>query len=961
MLPAWPSSAQDRVVVRVGDHRGFGRVVLVWQAPPDYRLDEAGDQVRLRFGGEIIFDLSAADRLPRNVLELVAEPDGMRIGYRAGARPRVSRRGPSIVVDLLDPVPAAGPAIAPPAVAQPSPAAEVPAAAPPATAAPSRPRVSQAASSQAGRPEPPTPASPPSPTGTAAAAAPPQQGATAEAPPAERAVAAPPAILPRAAALVVRPVAQPGRDRAILLPYPATTGAAILRRGSQVLVLFDSPEPLDLTALRNDPVFAGLEADGFPDATLLRLPLAPPGILRARREAAGWVVQATRPAELEGAAAAADRAMALEAEGGAASRLIIRAAQPGRVVPLTDPQGGLPLLFGTVREAGQHVPVARRLPELDLLPTLLGVALLARADQVTMRAGSDRFLVSAEGGRLALDLAAARPAPSEAMTRSFDLLRQAPAQLLERLRAQQASIASAPPLTRLPLRRAAGETLLALGLPQEAQSLLGLAPGEDPQAATDPHLAALTAMAALLSGRLPQAMALRSVTLPDTDELTFWRSALAAALGDARAAAPGLAATMPLLFDYPEGLRNRLLPMVALALAEAENPAALHRLLERAGPSPDLALPRAIIAESEGRVDAALAEYDQLAEGRDRRSRARGLRRAIELRLATGRLDAGQAARALGATLFAWRDDAEEAGLRIRIAALRQAAGDARGALALLRETEALFPDRAAALRPAIAGAFLAALGEEAPLAAVALFDAYPQLLPADEQGEAALLLLAERLTALDLADRAAALLGQAAARTNGTARATLGLRQARLHFANGDTVASQAALDASAVAAIPDALQRERSILAAQVQARLGKREDAIAALKNLGGAGAEALKQLLVELQDWPAAASAFAGQLRESLPAAPTLLNESQGRLLLRQATMLVLAGDEAGLMALRGDYLTRLPSGPLAEAFTLLTADQLRGLADLPRLQRELDLFRSMPSRLEALRAGGSVTR
>ncbi|MFC7693055.1 hypothetical protein ACFQY5_29320 [Paeniroseomonas aquatica] len=207
-------------------------------------------------------------------------------------------------------------------------------------------------------------------------------------------------------------------------------------------------------------------------------------------------------------------------------------------------------------------------------------------------------------------------------------------------------------MTRLPLRRAAGETLLALGLPQEAQSLLGLAPGEDPQAATDPHLAALTAMAALLSGRLPQAMALRSVTLPDTDELTFWRSALAAALGDARAAAPGLAATMPLLFDYPEGLRNRLLPMVALALAEAENPAALHRLLERAGPSPDLALPRAIIAESEGRVDAALAEYDQLAEGRDRRSRARGLRRAIELRLATGRLDAGQAARALGATLL---------------------------------------------------------------------------------------------------------------------------------------------------------------------------------------------------------------------------------------------------------------------------------------------------------------------
>jgi antirestriction protein ArdC len=73
------------------------------------------------------------------------------------------------------------------------------------------------------------------------------------------------------------------------------------------------------------------------------------------------------------------------------------------------------------------------------------------------------------------------------------------------------------------------------------------------------------------------------------------------------------------------------------------------------------------------------------------------------------------------------------------------------------------------------------------------------------------------------------------------------------------------------------------------------------------------------------------------------------------------MLVLAGDEPALTALRKDYVPRIEDGPLIEAFTVLTADQLRGLADLPRLQRELQLFRDMPPRLEALRAGGSVTR
>jgi hypothetical protein len=50
-----------------------------------------------------------------------------------------------------------------------------------------------------------------------------------------------------------------------------------------------------------------------------------------------------------------------------------------------------------------------------------------------------------------------------------------------------------------------------------------------------------------------------------------------------------------------------------------------------------------------------------------------------------------------------------------------------------------------------------------------------------------------------------------------------------------------------------------------------------------------------------------------------------------------------------------------NGPLAELFAVLTTDPLRGLADLPRLQRDLGLIRALPSRLEALRTGGVVTR
>jgi len=64
---------------------------------------------------------------------------------------------------------------------------------------------------------------------------------------------------------------------------------------------------------------------------------------------------------------------------------------------------------------------------------------------------------------------------------------------------------------------------------------------------------------------------------------------------------------------------------------------------------------------------------------------------------------------------------------------------------------------------------------------------------------------------------------------------------------------------------------------------------------------------------------------------------------------------------GLRSLAEAEASRLPAGPLAGAFAALTADPLRGLDDLPRLQRELRIFRELPGRLEALRAASLVTR
>jgi hypothetical protein len=73
------------------------------------------------------------------------------------------------------------------------------------------------------------------------------------------------------------------------------------------------------------------------------------------------------------------------------------------------------------------------------------------------------------------------------------------------------------------------------------------------------------------------------------------------------------------------------------------------------------------------------------------------------------------------------------------------------------------------------------------------------------------------------------------------------------------------------------------------------------------------------------------------------------------LLRLATSAARAGDEAGLAALRQRETARMGTGPLAEMFRLLTADQVRSLADLRRSGQEALLARDLPTQLKAIQA------
>jgi hypothetical protein len=253
------------------------------------------------------------------------------------------------------------------------------------------------------------------------------------------------------------PVRLLAEGRAISLDLGAETAAAVFRLGDWVIAVFDRPEALDLSQLQGSAIFRSMEARQTGDATILQMRLAAPGTLRPRREGNAWVMEAFRDAV---DANRALTAIAPELDQGPPVRLVLRAARPGRSVNVLDPETGSPLLVGTLREAGQAVAIGRRQPEFQLLPAMLGVAVLPKGDNIQLRALNDRFILQASGMdslRLGADAGREPLAEAATLSRIMDLPSANASTLLERLRTASANITEAGPLGRSEARRHAAE------------------------------------------------------------------------------------------------------------------------------------------------------------------------------------------------------------------------------------------------------------------------------------------------------------------------------------------------------------------------------------------------------------------------------------------------------------------------------------------------------------------------
>ncbi len=995
VLPRLAGAAEGPAVAsRSGSHPGYGRVVVETASAAGYSVARDGARVVLSVEtGELI----APPLAPQNVVAITGGVGRLELVLAPGADFRSMKLGNRIVLDVLDPTApqprsppmrtaqAISPRADPPVDARPAPPPKASAsgagqsaasAAAPSPSAPVRPppsngRPTQAAARATAAPGPvaSVPASlEPAGADRTAADAPASHGLTSQVPAApawpevtglpltrpavERqpdgvaAVATPAAAVP-ASPIAAEPSASPVAllaetgepQEGVLLPMAPDTGAAAFRRGDRLLVVFDERRPIDLAALVADPGFATATIQLLPEATLLSLPAG--DVLSLTREAAGWRVRL---------AVAPLGAITPSLRDGA---LVLPVGQPGRVVSVPDPISGGNLLVGTLRGGGELPPAAMRTarvsPFAEMPLSLRGVVVVPRSDRLVLRASGDSFILGGQG----LDLGAAggvadMPALLKAatLTRRFELPDRDPATLLRLLRERTESAAAAPARARTQARLQAAEAMVALGMGVEAASLLRVAAAEDAAGAQGADVQALAAVAALLAGRVGDSAALDDPAQDGSDEITLWRAVRLMRLQpdeavSAAAAAPMFAATMPLIASYPSPLRDRLLPLAAEAMALGGEQAAARALASERADDPSLVFTRALLAEA-GTPAAALAAYDSLATGRDRLMRVRAARRAIELRLAGHQIDAGEAARRMGALIYAWRGDQREIALRRRVAQLMEEAGKPREAMALLRETEAMAPDQLAALRAARAGVLARLAASATSVGALEFVAAAEENLDVAPQGphESAFAeTLAERLVSAEIPRRAVPLLERLMRGADGGAKAEFGARLAMVRLSDTDAEGAIAALDESDEPELGGALALRRARIGAQALAVLGRPAEAAARLAAFDDVESIRARARFAEAaQDWPGAMAALEG-LVAALPGDGPL-EGSQAELVLEAAA--AAANDHNEAMLARLAPLAPRLDAARADLFRLLIEAPVGAVADLDRSEKELNL-------------------
>ncbi|MBX2831424.1 MAG: hypothetical protein KTR23_09635 [Rhodospirillales bacterium] len=983
-----PAQQLATLDVRVGRHPTFYRLVFDWPNRTDYAIEgEQGSQT-IAFEAPARIDAAGISRrLPEGVRIRQGEtrPLDVVIETTPARSLRHFRSGNKVVVDIMG--------------AQRAPATSSAGTRP--TTTPDRQTSSNGVSAPATPSAPPAPAAVPSPdTQQADNANGGQETANANLDPnspeamAQDAAEASSAATENGDAATAEridvgdlqvTVDQTATELSLGFPFGQPGGAAVWSRAGFLWMAFDVRAALDLDTVRQEAaqIIGVIEQIDSPYATVLRMTIPEGvGLYTTNTSAGDWRVTfqqgVMQPIEKLGPS--------IELDDQTRARLIVPLAEVGPIIPVDDPEVGDTLRVVTTTQSGYGIEVALRYPEFEVLPSVQGVVVAPMNESVQVAdrddgqavivTAEDGLNISPEGARLLASATGVRASTGdgrEGLIFELDDWRQGGLDNFNKaIRKLRLKVAESGDEHRNKARLGLAQYYLANGLGPEANAVVSAMEDDDPLIAQKLQFRALKAAVKFLDRDYAEAeRLLEDERLQAIPEMKLWRAVTLAARGRPNEGARDLLESVHILDFYPPELLGRIGPLATEQALIVGNPEAgmdlIEKMLVTSGLAEskvmDIQYLKGIFEEEAGELEQAVATWDQVADGDNRKARAHAIFDRTELLMRLQRLTVEDAIEQLQKLRFAWRGDAFEMALLKRIGELQIENKDFREGLNTLRQAAIFFPNKPVAaeatdmMHETFENLYLGDdINNISAIKAVALYDEFRELTPAGEKGDELIRRLADRMVSVELFERAEELLEhQVNFRLSGVEKSRVGARLGLVYLLDGKPEETIRVIDETEEPGLSEELTTQRRHLKARALLDTDRGAEAIASLEGDFSRNAELLRvDYYRDDRDYLSAAETFQRLVGDDPKSAVEGISDERGRYLLNWAVNLAMAGQERTLNMLKRRYGEGMSQTPYAQAFSLITSSPTQGLIDYRTLADKVDEVESFQGFLATYR-------
>jgi tetratricopeptide (TPR) repeat protein len=712
----------------------------------------------------------------------------------------------------------------------------------------------------------------------------------------------------------------------VTFPIPVATPAAAFRRGDTVWLVFDTPKPVDVEAIRTrgGAMIGDVSRMPLEKGQAVRIRLTRPLVYSLTSEEVGketnWLltladkIQAT-PLPLMMSRNITDPALA---------NIAIPFANPGLLHKLTDPDAGDMLYVVTAQRPVRGFIKRQDLVDLSLLESAHGIAIRPNSDEVGVEVGQDKVILGKKGGLTLspVDVSAERAPTAVRPVFSPESWRKGQAEdFWTRQSDLITAISAVEPAQRSLPRLDLAQFYMSRAMYHEAKSVTEVML-TDPLNKEESGALIIHAIACILIGRTAQGLKdLANPVIGNSHDSQLWKALAYARQGkwaDAREKFKNVEfaiASLPLDIQ-------RIVTMDAMrASLEVKDYAGASKRrgeIEVVGVPPEagpgFAVLRGRLAEALGHDKDALDDYKFAVASNDRQAAAEAKQLEVALRQKRDEISKEDALKELETLSMTWRGDAIEVKTLQMLSQLYSENGRYRDALTAARTATRLQPNAEASRQAQDLASdlftqiFLGPKGDELPpVEALGMFYEFRELTPIGRRGDELIRRLADRLASIDLLDQAAELLQyQVDHRLEGAARAQVAARLAMIYLANRKPDMAITALRASRISDLSGELRQQRLLLEARAQSDVGRHDLALDIVSNVSGREVLRLRSdIFWAARRWRESAEQielyYGDRFRDFKP-----LNAVEKSDIIRAAVGYALADDSIGLSRFREKY-------------------------------------------------------